>query len=285
MSSNQIAKLVRAVDPGRTVLPIPNFKIMPEADKARFKALYRTRFASLRKALPNVNIPNVEDSDDLYVIHSQYEVYWRHFNVVKSAQGYKNYLLTYWAAIELIGCKYFGLNLTGFTTYQESEMEYYEQVLMELGEDSFGSFGADWPPIVKIIFFSITSAVTFWVINYISDTVPILKPLLQSRMNGQMSSAIATNDNGAGVGEGFAEPPGIDGQQQQGGIGGIVSGLSGLLSGNGGEGGLAGLLGGGEGGGLASLLPMLGGLMGGGMNTDQAADQRSRVANEDIYDE
>ena len=67
----------------------------------------------------------------------RYELYVRQIYVDGNAYTYQRYLIIAFLAIEYVGTKIMGLNMSGFTMAQMYNMSSYDRLLIELGERNY----------------------------------------------------------------------------------------------------------------------------------------------------
>jgi Family of unknown function (DUF5767) len=85
-------------------------------------------------------------------IEVEYTSFMKQISIHRSADSYKRFLMLFIMGIEAGAKLIFGLDMTGFTKSQESQMQQYDELLLELCEESYIPKGKnEWPVLVRLI--------------------------------------------------------------------------------------------------------------------------------------
>lgn len=176
-----------------------------------------------------MNIPDYDDTIGLRAIHAMYDRYVKQIHIEKSAGTYKIYLTLLFLGIEFIGIKIFKLNIGGYTLNQLSQMNRYEKMLIELGEENILNPGGDWPPLVRIVILAAINCVVFLIIKLIWTYLgpPFAEPItnmIAQFTNGSTTAAAPLTASPGGV-----SPPPTGGTD----YGNLINGIMSMLGTNG----------------------------------------------------
>jgi hypothetical protein len=178
--------------------PVPSYAGLDEVEKARYRAIFKTKYGSLRELWPTYEIPDPPEGTSLEIIHAQYDVYRQHFFARRSANRYKLALTFIWLIIEYFLYK-MGLDVQGYTLAQARSMFRYEEYLIKMGESSNEQQAeASSSPEYDIIYLAVLNAGAFAAIKFLTTKMPesmasqIVDGMI-SYMSGTNSSATATN--------------------------------------------------------------------------------------------
>lgn len=88
----------------------------------------------------------------------------------------------------MFGVYVLGLDMGGYTLNQLILMNNYETLLEELGEESYGAVGSNWPVQIRIIFMAVVNALVFIIIKLCSTYLgPALGGTIQNIINSMMT--------------------------------------------------------------------------------------------------
>jgi hypothetical protein len=225
----------------------PDYSTMTAEQKARARADFNIKFGLLRSAIGDkYAIPEFDEDEDLDVIWATYDRYLKQIYIDRSSDEYKIYLLVFFVGFELFGTKVLGLDFSGYALNQLTCMARYEKLLLELGEQSYSSLGANWPVPIRILLLALFNAVVFILFKYLTsyfgeEAANTIKSYASSFLSGKSTPEMPVPKGDAGV----AAPPQADNGgfnlgQLGGLLGGLGGGLGGLFGGNNGQANAAG---------------------------------------------
>lgn len=121
------------------------------------------KFKIMKKTYPKLEIPEFHDHSDINTMRRTYEDFKKGIHLDESVGTYRKFLIGAFMAIEFCGTKFAGFDLTGLTKQQMKEMSKYEGLLIELGEKSYSSFGANLPVELKLLGLIVLQTALFYV--------------------------------------------------------------------------------------------------------------------------
>lgn len=249
-------KKIRDIE--NTTLKGGSILLQENIDEATFRANYRVKFAILRKAYSDMDIPDFRDDQTPDEISSMYKQYVKRIYTESSVENNKVYLFILWVIIEVICCKWLGLPMAGYTVYQNKYMKRYSLLLIELGEKSqIGQAAESWPVEFRIISLALVNAILFLIVQYISTRFNMngnvrdkFQKMVENLMNGDVLAN--ANETLKAANEATADDPDILDQVKASGGNGSMDAIGNILK---------NFMGGNNGGG-GNMLDMLGGLGG-----------------------
>ena len=208
---------------------MPNYRSMSEADKAKWSADFNVKFGILREAYPEFDIPYFDNSTALDVKHQHYDRYVKQIHIDNSVGNYRVYLLVLFAGIELFCVKVLGLDMSGYTINQLRLMNKYDRLLIELGEKTFTSVGSDWPVEARIVVMALFNGIIFLVVRLFASYLgPGLGDMMQNMVNNFLTGD-KPEIKSATAEEGVPDPPINNGGGFD--LNSIINGLGGLFGG------------------------------------------------------
>jgi len=208
---------------------IPNFRAMSETEKAKWNADFNVKFGILREAYPEFDIPYFDNTTPLEIKHQHYDRYVKQIHIDNSVGNYRVYLLVLFAGIELFCVKVLGLDMSGYTINQLRLMNKYDRLLVELGEKTYSSVGSDWPVEARIVVMALFNGIIFLVVRLFASYLgPGLGDMMQNMVNNFLTgdkAEITDKDNK----DGLPDPPVNNGGGFD--LNSIINGLGGLFGG------------------------------------------------------
>jgi hypothetical protein len=120
---------------------------------------------------------------------------------------YRTYLFGSWLAIEFVCTQWIGIDLSGFTKYQSLMLHKYDKLLIELGEKSRKSWGANLPVEVRLVGLVLFQAGVFYLIKVVAGKFGCSVADLFSIFMGQPlspdSAGAGASSNEGGLGGGL----------------------------------------------------------------------------------
>jgi hypothetical protein len=149
---------------------IPNIEYMnKDTEEDDLKRELLLKFELLKKANHNGSIPEYTIYSDYKVMKQTYDTIRKGLSIDKSVNQYKTYLVGGFMFVEyFLGC-WMGFSMKGFTDQQISNMNSYEQLLIELGEKSYVEEESQWPVELRLLGLIVTNAALFIVSQLIAE--------------------------------------------------------------------------------------------------------------------
>lgn len=88
----------------------------------------------MRKKNPHFEIPEYSMNSELNMMRLSYNLFIRRLTIDSTVENYKQYLMYGFIATEMVISRFTTINMAGFTAHQQSLMNSYETLLIELGE-------------------------------------------------------------------------------------------------------------------------------------------------------
>ena len=139
---------------------------LPEDQKQRkIKEHYLWQFTKIKKANPNMKIPEVDEHDDVEEIKSVYRRTVKDMTLDRSIADNRMYLMVGFFVTEFIGVNYLGIDIVGYADNQLLMIDRYNELLIELGERSYNRWGTGFPVEIRLLFLMILNAFFFYIIK------------------------------------------------------------------------------------------------------------------------
>lgn len=207
--------------------------------------LLRAKFTILYQNNKIDKIPDI-NRVSLSTMNGKYQKIIKEMKAKKNSGLFKLCLIIMWLAMEYLASK-MGFNASGFTKTQMRYLSYYDDILLELGEEYDAGLAFNWRPEIRIMLASAGSMVIFllasWASNVIGkENANILQDGFVSLMTGRGSETLTQIGNfieekiAPVVETATSSAPGAGGIasiMENMDIGGIVRGLTGMLGGQG----------------------------------------------------
>lgn len=184
---------------------------LPEDQKQRkIKEHYLWQFKKIKKANPNMQIPEVDEHDDVEEIKSVYRRTVKDMTLDRSISDNRMYLMVGFFVVEFIGVNYIGIDIVGYADNQLLMFDRYNELLIELGERSYNRWGTGFPVEIRLLFLMILNAFFFYIIKLMGNGKTNTNSVYVNVIKGMMSGNPNMNTNGGnntGNGNSTPTPP------------------------------------------------------------------------------
>ncbi len=147
----------------------PDFSSMKESDLQQQMKLLEAQYTILFNKKKINDIP-VINKQNILSYYRQYNRLIRNMKAKRNSGIFRLALIVSWVILEYV-CYKFGLNAKGFTIFQLKLLNYYDDILAELGEEYEMFGGLNWRPEVKLLLISFGSLLVFVVANYLMSFI------------------------------------------------------------------------------------------------------------------
>jgi hypothetical protein len=182
-SNNNISKALKVKNPIIKFLHVnsvrPDYNNMSPQVQSNYHAELDTKMATILRYHPELGVNPYQQGMTLDQKHTIYEQYFKNVHLINGAITHKQFLMMSWVFIEGMGIK-MGLKIGGFTEAQIRSMARYEEMLMEIGEESYannisgfvGSAGEGMSPFARLAMLTLMNALIFAGFKYLGDYIP-----------------------------------------------------------------------------------------------------------------
>jgi hypothetical protein len=125
---------------------IPSYQHFTAEEKSVVRTIFKMKFTDLARKSPSIAVAMPSDDQPLEEWWCIYERCFRRFRGEMMASDYKQYMKLGFAVIEL-GLTYLGFGdyVQGLTAEHQAQMDSYELLLIQIGEENFSPFGSGNP--------------------------------------------------------------------------------------------------------------------------------------------
>jgi hypothetical protein len=145
---------------------LPNFAAMTENDLRIWDREIMTKHTSMISHFPELRIAPLDPNFD---VETKFKMYHNDHRLVKihvNKNLYKLGFTVLFLGIEAFLTRVLGLRAGGYTKYQVTMMRRYEMYLTEIGEIDWLNIAEEYPAWIKILLFSVGSALVFVAFEY-----------------------------------------------------------------------------------------------------------------------
>lgn len=147
----------------------PYAGLTPEEREMKEKQEYIWRFNILKKQYKDNVIPAVNEHTDLPMMKSMYDRTVREVYLDDAVNSYRSYLMGGFVVMEFVCTQMLGFDMSGFTQQQTRMMSKYDMMLIELGEKSYNTWGANVPVELRLVGLVLFQTAIFYLGKVISS--------------------------------------------------------------------------------------------------------------------
>ena len=145
----------------------PQYHLMSKRQKEAYYTDFRIKYELLNRELgPGMKIPDFLPGEDLNIVHDRYERYLCQILGHDEASLWNFFLILVYKGIELLGT-WLGIPCTGFTIYMTRKRHKMRNLLIQMAEQKYLTFSANWPVPVQILWTVVSSLAIFIVYGII----------------------------------------------------------------------------------------------------------------------
>ena len=119
----------------------------------------------LQQRYPSIQKRDYTRHSSLEEMTRDYDETLRELSHTRNVKNIRKYLIISWYGLEWICTKKLRIDLEGFAKAQIREMDEYNELLVELGDRGYASFGSELPIEVRLIFMVIFQAAMFYLMK------------------------------------------------------------------------------------------------------------------------
>lgn len=140
---------------------------LDESEELAQKYEYLRKFRILRQKYmyvfnekKDLEIPEFTEHSDLKFMKTTYDNLVHDLSIMGDVETYKDYILKGSSGLEMVG-SFLGYDISGFSNYQNSNMNKFHVLLYELGEKNYDPMGSSIPVELRILGLFVMNAVVF----------------------------------------------------------------------------------------------------------------------------
>ena len=147
----------------------PIYKEMTLEDQKRYRLSFTIKFTTLCTMCPKIlKMPVIQGTSDLDEIHDTYDRYYQQVTVNNSVGNWRVMLIIFYLILEYVGTQFLGLGFSGLTLSELKNINEYDFLLIELGEQYSFASGAKYSPMTRLAIMMSVNAGIFVVSSLIA---------------------------------------------------------------------------------------------------------------------
>lgn len=157
-------------------LQVPDFVRMSQVERTAAVVTYQKRFLNLREAFPGLGVMVIPEDypvtpDNLVSLHTKYDGYMTHILVSDDVAQSMIILIIVLGGVEFFMTRVLGLPASNYVIKQFKLFHKYRSLLYEIGEEKIANSGGASPPMVRLIYLILLTAVATVGIRLFESTI------------------------------------------------------------------------------------------------------------------